>query len=66
MLRIINEPVATAIAYGLGKRTEKSTLVYDLIDGNSDVLLLIIDNGVSEMVTTNGGTHLSSEDFFSE
>ena len=63
MLRIIKESVATAIAHGLGKRIEKSTLVYDLIDGTSDVLLLIIDNGVSEMVTTNGGTHLISEDF---
>ena len=64
MLRIINESVATAIAHGLGKRTEKRTLVHDLIDGTSDVLLLIIDNGVSEMITTSGGTHLMSEDFY--
>merc|ERR1712019_132685 len=63
VLRIINEPTAAAIAYGMGKKTEKNILVYDLGGGTFDVSLLTIDNGVFEVVATNGDTHLGGEDF---
>merc|ERR1719203_113420 len=63
VLRIINEPMAAAIAYGLDKKTEKNILVYDLGGGTFDVSLLTIDNGVFEVVATNGDTHLGGEDF---
>merc|ERR1712125_73439 len=63
VLRIINEPTAAAIAYGLDKKTEKNILVYDLGGGTFDVSLLTIDNGVFEVVATNGNTHLGGEDF---
>merc|ERR1711877_61397 len=63
VLRIINEPTAAAIAYGLDKKTEKNILVYDLGGGTFDVSLLTIDNGVFEVVSTNGDTHLGGEDF---
>merc|ERR1712164_33336 len=63
VLRIINEPTAAAIAYGLDKKTEKNILVYDLGGGTFDVSLLTIDNGVFEVVATNGDTHLGGEDF---
>uniref|UniRef100_A0A1B6FYC6 Uncharacterized protein n=1 Tax=Cuerna arida TaxID=1464854 RepID=A0A1B6FYC6_9HEMI len=64
VLRIINEPTAAAIAYGLDKREgEKNVLVFDLGGGTFDVSLLTIDNGVFEVVATNGDTHLGGEDF---
>ena len=63
VLRIINEPTAAAIAYGLDKKTEKTILVYDLGGGTFDVSVLIIDNGVFEVEATNGDTHLGGEDF---
>merc|ERR1712066_286366 len=63
VLRIINEPTAAAIAYGLDEKTEKNILVYDLGGGTFDVSLLTIDNGVFEVVATNGDTHLGGEDF---
>merc|ERR550514_786656 len=63
VLRIINEPTAAAIAYGLDKQTEKNILVYDLGGGTFDVSLLTIDNGVFEVVATSGDTHLGGEDF---
>merc|ERR1712019_138979 len=63
VLRIINEPTAAAIAYGLDKKTEKNILVYDLGGGTFDVSLLTIDNGVFEVLATNGDTHLGGEDF---
>merc|ERR1712072_237860 len=63
VLRIINEPTAAAIAYGLDKKTEKNILVYDLGGGSFDVSLLTIDNGVFEVVATNGDTHLGGSDF---
>ncbi|KAF2985771.1 hypothetical protein EK904_004900 [Melospiza melodia maxima] len=63
-MRIINEPTAAAIAYGLDKREgEKNILVFDLGGGTFDVSLLTIDNGVFEVVATNGDTHLGGEDF---
>merc|ERR1712015_315483 len=64
VLRIINEPTAAAIAYGLDKKEgEKNILVFDLGGGTFDVSLLTIDNGVFEVVSTNGDTHLGGEDF---
>ena len=64
VMRIINEPTAAAIAYGLDKRDgEKNVLVFDLGGGTFDVSLLTIDNGVFEVVSTNGDTHLGGEDF---
>ncbi|CAL1269378.1 unnamed protein product [Larinioides sclopetarius] len=64
VLRIINEPTAAAIAYGLDKKDgEKNVLVFDLGGGTFDVSLLTIDNGVFEVVATNGDTHLGGEDF---
>ncbi|VAI53424.1 unnamed protein product [Triticum turgidum subsp. durum] len=62
--RIINEPTAAAIAYGLDKRGgEKNILVFDLGGGTFDVSILTIDNGVFEVLATNGDTHLGGEDF---
>ena len=64
VLRIINEPTAAAIAYGLDKKDgEKNILVFDLGGGTFDVSLLTIDNGVFEVIATNGDTHLGGEDF---
>merc|ERR1712242_133338 len=64
VMRIINEPTAAAIAYGMDKKDgEKNILVYDLGGGTFDVSLLTIDNGVFEVVATNGDTHLGGEDF---
>merc|ERR1711981_399354 len=64
VLRIINEPTAAAIAYGMDKKEgEKNVLVFDLGGGTFDVSLLTIDNGVFEVVSTNGDTHLGGEDF---
>jgi heat shock protein 5 len=64
VMRIINEPTAAAIAYGLDKTDgEKTILVFDLGGGTFDVSLLTIDNGVFEVLSTNGDTHLGGEDF---
>merc|ERR1719451_184080 len=64
VMRIINEPTAAAIAYGMDKKAgEKNILVYDLGGGTFDVSLLTIDGGVFEVVSTNGDTHLGGEDF---
>merc|ERR1719327_181579 len=61
---IINEPTAAAIAYGMDKKEgEKNILVFDLGGGTFDVTLLTIDNGVFEVLATNGDTHLGGEDF---
>ncbi|CAN6718491.1 unnamed protein product [Malus baccata var. baccata] len=60
--RIINEPTAAAIAYGLDKKGgEKNILVFDLGGGTFDVSILTIDNGVFEVLSTNGDTHLGGE-----
>jgi len=64
--RIINEPTSAAISYGLDKVTdsqERNVLVYDLGGGTFDVSLLTIDDGVFEVLATNGDTHLGGEDF---
>jgi len=62
--RIINEPTAAAIAYGMDKTgAESNVLVFDLGGGTFDVTLLTIDNGVFEVLATNGDTHLGGEDF---
>jgi L1 cell adhesion molecule like protein len=63
--RIINEPTAAAIAYGLDKKTggEKNVLIFDLGGGTFDVSLLTIDDGIFEVKATNGDTHLGGEDF---
>tara|TARA_B110001450_G_scaffold246560_1_gene260726 strand:+ start:89 stop:1969 length:1881 start_codon:yes stop_codon:yes gene_type:complete len=64
VLRIINEPTAAAIAYGMDKKSgEKTIVVFDLGGGTFDVSLLTIDNGVFEVVSTAGDTHLGGEDF---
>eukprot|EP00798_Chlamydomonas_sp_ICE-L_P027679 gene27679-7320_t len=64
VVRIINEPTAAAIAYGLDKKEgEKNILVFDLGGGTFDVSILAIDNGVFEVISTNGDTHLGGEDF---
>ncbi|KAH3802465.1 hypothetical protein DPMN_156142 [Dreissena polymorpha] len=64
VMRIINEPTAAAIAYGLDKKEgEKNILVFDLGGGTFDVSILTIDDGVFEVVATNGDTHLGGEDF---
>jgi heat shock protein 5 len=65
VMRIINEPTAAAIAYGLEKKEgEKNILVFDLGGGTFDVSLLTIDNGVFEVVATNGDTHLGMYNCF--
>jgi len=64
IMRIINEPTAAAIAYGLDKNNkETNILVYDLGGGTFDVSLLTLDEGVFEVIATNGDTHLGGEDF---
>jgi molecular chaperone DnaK (HSP70) len=65
VIRIINEPTAAAIAYGLNDKSsgEKNILVFDLGGGTFDVSLLTIADGVFEVVATNGDTHLGGEDF---
>jgi len=65
VLRIINEPTAAAIAYGLDKmtETERNVLIFDLGGGTFDVSLLTIENGLFEVKATAGDTHLGGEDF---
>ena len=64
VLRIVNEPSAAAIAYGLDKKSgEKNVIVFDLGGGTFDVSLLTIDDGVFEVLATSGDTHLGGEDF---
>lgn len=61
--RIINEPTAAAIAYGLDKQKELNILVFDLGGGTFDVSVLSIEDGIFEVLSTNGDTHLGGEDF---
>lgn len=63
VLRIINEPTAAALAYGLDKKTSNTIAVYDLGGGTFDITILEIDDGVFEVKSTNGDTFLGGEDF---
>jgi len=63
VLRIVNEPTAAAIAYGLDKKGDSQIIVYDLGGGTFDVSLLSIEDGVFEVLATAGDTHLGGEDF---
>nr|AAI53475.1 Zgc:174006 protein [Danio rerio] len=65
VLRIINEPTAAAIAYGLdkGKSSERNVLIFDLGGGTFDVSILTIEDGIFEVKATAGDTHLGGEDF---
>jgi molecular chaperone DnaK len=63
VLRIINEPTASALAYGLNKGKEMKVLVYDLGGGTFDVSILDIGENVYEVLSTNGNTHLGGDDY---
>ena len=64
VLRVLNEPTAAAIAYGLNQSgKEKNILVFDLGGGTFDVSILTVDNGIFEVLSTSGDTHLGGEDF---
>ncbi|MCK0150188.1 molecular chaperone DnaK [Marivita sp. S6314] len=63
VLRIINEPTAAALAYGLDKKESRTIAVYDLGGGTFDVTILEIDDGLFEVKSTNGDTFLGGEDF---
>ncbi len=63
VLRIINEPTAAALAYGLDKKTNETILVFDLGGGTFDVSILEVGDGVFEVKATSGDTHLGGDDF---
>src|ERR1700716_1311295 len=63
VLRIINEPTAAALAYGLDKKTNETILVFDLGGGTFDVSILEVGDGVFEGKSTNGDTHLGGDDY---
>lgn len=63
VLRVVNEPTAAALAYGLEKAESKVVAVFDLGGGTFDISILDIENGVFEVKSTNGDTHLGGEDF---
>jgi len=63
VMRIINEPTAASLAYGLDKKAEEKVVVFDLGGGTFDVSILEIGDGVFEVKSTNGDTHLGGEDF---
>ena len=63
VLRIVNEPTAAALAYGLEKEKTEKVLVYDLGGGTFDVSILEIGDGVHEVLSTSGDTHLGGDDF---
>jgi len=63
VLRIINEPTAAALAYGLDKKTAHTIAVYDLGGGTFDISILELGDGVYEVKSTNGDTHLGGDDF---
>ena len=63
VLRIINEPTAASLAYGLDKEENQKILVYDLGGGTFDVSILDIGDGVFEVLSTNGNTRLGGDDF---
>lgn len=63
VLRIINEPTAASLAYGLDKKTNETILVFDLGGGTFDVSILEVGDGVFEVLATSGDTHLGGDDF---
>ena len=63
VLRIVNEPTAAALAYGLDKETDQKILIYDLGGGTFDVSILEISDGVFEVLATNGNNRLGGDDF---
>ena len=63
VLRIINEPTAASLAYGLDENTDQTIAVYDLGGGTFDITVLQIGDGVFEVMATNGDTHLGGDDF---
>ena len=63
VLRVVNEPTAAALAYGLEKEADRVVAVYDLGGGTFDISVLEIQSGVFEVKSTNGDTHLGGEDF---
>lgn len=63
VLRVVNEPTAAALAYGMEKEADRVVAVYDLGGGTFDISVLEIQNGVFEVKSTNGDTHLGGEDF---
>ncbi|MEG4114769.1 MULTISPECIES: molecular chaperone DnaK [unclassified Microcoleus] len=63
VLRIINEPTAAALAYGLDKKSNETILVFDLGGGTFDVSILEVGDGVFEVLATSGDTHLGGDDF---
>src|SRR6187455_1571199 len=66
VLRIINEPTAAALAYGLEKKKDETIAVYDLGGGTFDVSILDVGEGVFEVLSINGNTHLGGDDFDEE
>ena len=63
VLRIINEPTASTLAYGLGKKVDETVAVFDLGGGTFDISLLRLGEGVYEVLSTNGDTHLGGDDW---
>jgi len=63
VLRIINEPTAAALAYGTGRQHKERILVYDLGGGTFDISLIQVEDGVIEVLATDGDTHLGGDDF---
>jgi molecular chaperone DnaK len=63
VLRIINEPTAASLAYGLQQKTQGTIAVYDLGGGTFDISILKLKNGIFEVLATNGDTHLGGDDF---
>src|SRR5207248_1111912 len=63
VLRIINEPTAASLAYGLDKKKDETIAVYDLGGGTFDISILQLGEGVFEVKATNGDTHLGGDDF---
>merc|ERR1712039_298425 len=63
VLRIINEPTAASLSYGLEKKNDETILVFDLGGGTFDVSILEVGDGVCEVLATNGDTHLGGDDF---
>ncbi len=63
VLRVVNEPTAAALAYGLDKKKEQKIMVFDLGGGTFDVSILDIGDGVVEVLSTSGDTHLGGDDF---